>query len=66
MDHLMTIRQVAEILGFSVGTVYKYCRDGRLRAINLREDGARRVIRISEKDLNSFIIKREAIRNEGE
>lgn len=49
-DPLMTVREVAETLKITEGTVRSYIRDKHLRAIKLGKDW-----RISVKDLDTFV-----------
>jgi len=51
---MLSINQVAERLGVSIRTVYKYVRDGRLKAVKLgplKQD----TWRIREEDFEEFI-----------
>lgn len=50
---LLTPQEVAERLRLTRRTIMKYIREGKIRAIKIN----RRIYRISEKDLNSFLKK---------
>ena len=49
---LLTVREVAERLRISIGSVYAAIEDGRLKAYRLGRGGA---LRISEENLRSFL-----------
>jgi len=55
LDNLLTPDQVSKKLKVSVFTVYRWIKSGKLKAIKITP----RVFRIDEKDLKSFIDKRE-------
>ena len=57
MEQLLTVRQVAKLLAISKSTVYKWIREERLPVINLRRNGARRILRIEHWALKEYIKK---------
>ena len=52
MDHLMTIKEVADHLRVSVATVYRLMRSGELPSIKF---SAKKFTRIKQSDLEDFI-----------
>ena len=55
MEKYYTSEQVAEILNLKRGTVQKLVREGKLKAV--RTGGARKMIRISESELQAYLKK---------
>jgi len=53
MNKLLTPKQVANKLGVSEFTIWRYINAGKLKAIKL----TKRNFRIEEKDLNQFLKK---------
>lgn len=53
MNKLLTPKQVANKLGVSEFTIWRYIKDGKLKAIKL----TKRNFRIEEKDLIQFLKK---------
>ena len=53
MNKLLTSKQVANKLGLSEYTIWRYVKAGKLKAIKL----TKRNFRIEEKDLNQFLKK---------
>jgi len=52
MKEYLTAKQVAEILKLHPKTVYRYIREGYLPAVKMR-----RIVRISQEDVEKFINK---------
>jgi len=50
-DALMTTRQVAYMLGLSLTTVWRLCRDGELASVRFN----RRTVRVRKGDLVRFV-----------
>ena len=59
----MTVKQVAERLGVSLGLIYSAIDDGRLKAYRLGRGGA---LRISEESLLEYLSGCETERSEPE
>lgn len=59
---LFSVREVADLLGLSTKTVYKYIADGELRVVQMSTRNAKEriTIRVREDDLAKFIDKRTA------
>lgn len=54
-DSLYSISQVAQKLGVSIGVIYGYIKDKKLKAYKIGGTELRRHWRIKEKDLQEFI-----------
>lgn len=48
---MWTVKQAAEFLGLKPGTVYKLCKDGKLRCYRL----ASAAIRIKQEDVEAYL-----------
>lgn len=57
-DNFLTIKEVADKLNVSKMTIYRVIKAGDLKAIDIGT-GARRVYRVSQKELNKFIEKQK-------
>lgn len=55
MNTILNTRQVSEILGIHINTVYKYIHSGALKAFKLGGANSVKHWRIREKDLESFL-----------
>lgn len=51
MQAFITVKEAASILGISLGYAYRLIRVGRIRSVNLQEDGLRPVYRVRREDL---------------
>ncbi|MEM9703688.1 MAG: helix-turn-helix domain-containing protein, partial [Planctomycetota bacterium] len=58
-EPMLTVKQVSERLGVSSETIRGWCHTGQLKAVNVaRKQGGRNSWRVSEKDLESFLMTR--------
>jgi len=52
----LSVNQVADELGVCPKTVYRYIKDGKIKAVRLSE----RCIRVPHRNLESFVLDRDA------
>ena len=55
MNRILTTKQVKEILGIHINTVYKYIHSGALKAFKLGGANSVKHWRIREEDLEAFL-----------
>lgn len=55
MKKLLSVKEVQSVLGISRSTVYRWIREGGLPCVNLRKNGAKRILRIEERELKVFL-----------
>lgn len=55
MKKLLTVKEVQQILRVSRSTIYQWIREGALPVVNLRKNGARRILRIEQRKLEVFL-----------
>lgn len=55
-ERLLSTAEVAKRLHIHIQTARRYCRDGRIKAVNIgTEDGPGKRYRVSENEVNAFL-----------
>ncbi len=61
-EEYFTKKEVCEMLGISISTLYLMMKDGRINYVVIKESKGRRVIRFTKKSLDALRVLRSNVR----